>query len=225
MRKTTTHWLAIGFMLLGLVGCKSNGTTTGEAEPTTTEPTGATAAEQSGTETSEPTEEAPMPAGTRQEMMMAVCPMDVSGTSVSMMSEGEMLGMNFETSKPDQVDELRNRVREMVQMHNTYHDASGDADVMNQRMHGEMMKGKMHGEMMKGKRMRMRMHADEQMHGFMMGTTAKYVETEKGARLDVEMATDADRDQMHEMLKNRVNRMGSGTCPYMMGMMGSSGSR
>ncbi len=64
------------------------------------------------------------PESSRQGMgMMAMCPMDVPGTQVSVADAPDGEALTFTTSSGD-VDELRRRVHAMAEMHNAHHAAA-----------------------------------------------------------------------------------------------------
>ncbi|MGZ6143114.1 MAG: hypothetical protein ACXWLM_07230 [Myxococcales bacterium] len=79
-----------------------------------------------------------MRAGMTGDKMAAMCPMAVPGTQVSSLdtATGEMI--TFSTTSPDQVAELRTRVRAMADMHNQHHGAGG---MQGMHEHEGMMSG------------------------------------------------------------------------------------
>ena len=57
-------------------------------------------------------------------MSRGTCPMTVAGTQVSAADTATGEVLTFTTTSPDQVPELRNRVRAMADMHNHHHGAA-----------------------------------------------------------------------------------------------------
>ena len=122
--------------------------------------------------------------------MAAMCPMAVPGTQVSAsdLSTGE--AVTFSTTSPEQVADLRSRVRAMADMHNRHH-ASGDMSGMQGGMHG---------------------------HGGMMPppSTASVEDTDAGARLMVTPKDPAQLAQLQSAVRAHAEMMQQGGC----GMMG-----
>jgi len=134
--------------------------------------------------------------------MMAMCPMNVPGTHVSAsdIADGEALAF---TTTPDQVDELRTRVRAMADMHNQHHGVGKDG------MHHEGMSG---GGMGAG---------GERMGGMMMPppSRAAVEDLANGARIVVTPNSSADLQKLQSAVRMHAQHMEQHGC----GMMGHGG--
>jgi hypothetical protein len=140
--------------------------------------------------------------------MAAICPMAVPGTQVSTSdtSTGEVV--TFSTTSPDQVADLRSRVRAMADMHNQHH-GPGDMSGMQGGMHGQGgMMGSGAGQ------------GGETGHMPMPPPSTTSVEdTDTGARLVVTPKDPAQLAQLQSAVRAHAGMMQPGHCE-MGGMQG-----
>ena len=135
--------------------------------------------------------------------MAAMCPMTVPGTQVSATDTATGEALAFSTTSPDQVSELRSRVRAMADMHNQHH--SGDTGSMGQ---GGMGEGQ--GTGMGGDTSGMHMPPP---------STATVEDTDTGARLVVTPKDPTQLTQLQSTVRSHAEMMQQqGSCGMMGGM-------
>ncbi|HSP76887.1 MAG TPA: hypothetical protein VLQ93_00045 [Myxococcaceae bacterium] len=192
---TRVVWTTVAGALLSLtVGCAS-GTKSARAE----EPSEAPAAEATATR----------PQGMEQQMDAQVCPMRVPETQVSVSDTPSGVALTFTTQDEASVEELRQRLRRMAEMHNLHHGPAAEG-VGGGGMGGRGMRGGQGGAGMRGG---MRM----------IPSTATVEETEGGARLVLTPADPAQLEELRAQVRQHAERMRQGGCPMMM-MMGMDGT-
>ena len=141
----------------------------------------------------------------RANHMMAMCPMQVPDTTVAATdtSDGEALAF---TTRSGQVDELRRRVRAMVDMHNQHHEL-GNPTMQGGTGQGTMMGG---GPMGRG----------PSMHGKMMKpppSRAAVEDIDDGARISLTPDDPAQADTLRSAVRLHAEHMQREGC----GMMGA----
>lgn len=149
----------------------------------------------------------------KQQMMAKMCPMQVEGTTRQVVKLDDAVAMDFTTT--GDVEELRQRVQKMAQMHDKMHAEGG---MMHGGMHGEqgpMQHGQMHGQMTEEQR-QMRQH----MMQMMADVTVETEEIESGMRMKFTPKDAPQADKLYQMMQKHTQMMGEqGQCP-MMQMMG-----
>ena len=138
--------------------------------------------------------------------MAAMCPMAVAGTQVSAADTSTGEALTFRTTSPDQVGELRTRVRAMADMHNQHHGPGGMHEAMHQN--GGMMSGG-------GAMANMPMPPP---------STAKVEDTDAGARLVLTPTDPAQMAQLQSAVRGHADMMQKGGCGMMKGMQQPGGS-
>jgi hypothetical protein len=221
-------------LLVGLTACS----TTGEAEAD--EPAEQTEQAQTQQQTDDHTAHHPeeqqaesAQMADKQQMMAKMCPMQVEGTTRQVVKLDGAVAMDFTTT--GDVDELRQRVPKMAQMHQKMH---GEGAMMQggmdggkgQMQHGQMQHGQMqHGQMQHGQMQHGQMHGQmteeqrqmrQQMMQMMADVTVDTEEIENGMRMKFTPKDGAQADRMYQMMQKHAQMMGEdGQCP-MMQMMG-----
>lgn len=201
-------------LLIGLTACS----TTGEAEADEQ----AEQAEQAQTQQQADEHAAHHPEGQqagaeqmadKQQMMAQMCPMQVEGTTRQVVKLDDSVAMDFTTT--GDVEELRQRVQKMAQMHEKMHADGGMMHGQMHGQHGQMQHGQMHGQMTEEQR-QMR----QQMMQMMSDVTVETEEIENGMRMKFTPKDAAQADKMYQMMQKHAQMMeGNGQCP-MMQMMG-----
>lgn len=135
--------------------------------------------------------------------MAGICPMTVPGTQVSAADTATGEALTFSTSSPDQVADLRRRVRAMADMHNQH--AMGG---MHEGMHGGMM-GEGMGSGQDGGMGRM---AKPPL------ASARVEDTDNGARLEITPDDPTQLPQLQSAVRAHADMMQQGSC----GMMDSA---
>lgn len=145
-------------------------------------------------------------------MMGDMCPMQISGTTVTSADVEGGVALAFTTSTGD-VAELRQRVRRMAEMHKHRHatggmmmEGHGAGGAASEHDHGAAAKpgheGGGRGGMMMG--------------GMMMpGATASVEDSEGGARLILRPKDPGRLEALREHARMRADRMAHGECPMM----------
>lgn len=134
--------------------------------------------------------------------MAGMCPMAVPDTQVSAADTATGEALAFTTSSPDQVADLRSRVRAMADMHNQHH-ASGE-------MHGHGM------GMGSGGMGNMPMPPP---------STAAVEDTDGGARLVVTPNDPAQLAELQSAVRSHAGMMQQGRCEMMGGMQQGGGAQ
>ena len=140
-----------------------------------------------------------MGAGMADGKMAAMCPMAIPGTQVSAADTSTGEALTFSTTSPDQVAELRTRVRAMADMHNQHHASGGMHEGMHQP--GGMMSG--------GGMANMPMPPP---------STATVEDTDAGARLVLTPQDPAQMAQLQSAVRAHAGMMQQGGCGMMKGM-------
>jgi hypothetical protein len=151
----------------------------------------------------------------KQQMMMAkMCPMKVEGTTRQVVKLDDAVVMDFTTT--GDVEELRQRVQKMAQMHEKMHAEGG---MMHGGMHGEQ--GQMqHGKMQNGKMTEKQRQMRQQMMQMMSDVTVTTEEIDAGMRMKFTPKDAAQADKLYQMMQKHTQMMQeNGQCP-MMQMMG-----
>lgn len=138
-----------------------------------------------------------MGAGMAGDKMAAMCPMAIPGTQVSAADTSIGETLTFSTTSPDQVAELRTRVRAMADMHNQHHASGG----MHQGMHESG------GTMSGGGAM-----ADMPMPP---PSTATVEDSDAGASLILTPKDPAQMAQLQSAVRAHANMMQQGNCGMM----------
>lgn len=148
----------------------------------------------------------------RQKMMEQNCPMQVSGTTTKAVKLDGAVGLDFTTT--GDVDELRQRVGRMAQMHQQHRGQ------MMKGQHGQMMKGQQ-GHMMKGQDGQMMQGQRGEMMQMMANTTTATEEIQGGMRLKLTPKDASELEPLHQMMQKHAQMMDQQQgCPMMMQMMG-----
>lgn len=195
--------IAIIALALALGGCSSSQTNQRSA-----------AAEMATQETQQ---EPSMHGGMTGGDMAAMCPMAVEGTTVRAEDVEGGAALVFTTT--GDVDELRQRVARMAEMHNHHH---GEGHGHGMGMHGgeHGAGGHRHGAQGGGEpvhRGGMHSGSSQMSEGMMMPpSTARSEEVERGARL-VFTPRDSDLESLRDHVGRHAEMMSSGRCPMMSG--------
>jgi hypothetical protein len=194
---------------------------------------GARAGTQSQTQTQaqpQPQNPTPQAGGEHGMAMMQECPMAVPGAQVAATDTETGEAITFTTSSPDAVQELRDRVHAMADMHNRHMEAHAG-------MQGDAQDGSMHGDTggemggtgregsagsgdgspspdaqgQAGSGMGSGMHSG--MHHRMPASRATVEEVDGGARVTVAAQNPADADQLRTAIRKHVDQMQqTGSC-------------
>ena len=150
----------------------------------------------------------------KQQMMMQMCPMQVQGTTRQAVKLDDAVAMDFTTT--GDVEELRQRVQNMAQMHEQRHADGGMMQGGMHRQQGKMQQGKMHGQMTEEQR-QMR----QQMMQMMSDVTVDTEEIDGGMRMKFTPMDSAQADKLYHMMQKNAQMMADQgqQCP-MMQMMG-----
>ena len=145
-----------------------------------------------------------------------MCPMRVQGTTLTATDVEGGIALEFTTSTGD-VAELRKRVRQMAEMHNSHDMGGGEevvagspADVGSQHEHaagagtGAGREPSSHQGMMMGRGMKM------------PAATATANDTDGGARLVLRPNNATQLDALREHVRTHAARMAHGDCPMML---------
>lgn len=188
---TRVVWTLVAGALLSLmVGCAS-GTRSARAEEPAEEATSA-----------EATSTRPQGMVKGQQMDAQICPMRVPETQVSVDETPTGVALTFTTRDEGSVEELRQRLRKMAEMHNRHHGPAAEG-VGGGGMEGRGMYGGQGGAGMQGE---MRM----------IPSTATVEETEGGARLVLTPADPAQLEELRARVRQHAERMNQGGCPMRM---------
>lgn len=147
------------------------------------------------------------------QMMQQTCPMQLEGTSAKIEKLDDAVALDFTTT--GDVDQLRQRVRQMAQMHQQNMGRGqmmhGQQGQMMQGQQGQMhgQQGQMHGQM------------NPQMRQMMANSTVEAEEIDNGMRLKFVPNDASQVDQMYQMIQQRRQMMSQRQgCPMMMQMVG-----
>lgn len=158
-------------------------------------------------------------ANDRQQMMTQMCPMQVEGTTRKVVKLDDAVALDFTTT--GDVDELRQRVQKMAQMHAKMHSEGGMMHGEHGQMddkQGQMQHGEMHGKMTDEQQQK-----HQQMMQTMSGVTVETVSIDGGMRMMFTPKDAAQVDKLYEMMENHSQMMGEhGQCPMMQMMGGES---
>jgi hypothetical protein len=142
-------------------------------------------------------------------MTQGMCPMAVPGTSVAAQDTPQGEALTFTTSSGD-VNELRQRVRAMADMHNRHPAGRHGAGEMSGEMHGT---GAGSGQSMTDGEM----HAHQ--HKMMPPPARATVEdVPGGARIDLVPQESANAEQLRQAVRTQAERMRRDGCGGMRGM-------
>lgn len=123
-----------------------------------------------------------------------VCPMDVPGTQVAASDTAAGEALTF-TTTPDQVDELRRRVRAMAAMHDRHMSRQGTGAAGEQQGTQDQGGG----------------------HGMMPGSRATAEDVENGVRVEVVPDDPGQADRVRAMVRKHADRMQTQGCGMMHG--------
>ncbi|MBS2028142.1 MAG: hypothetical protein JST54_09585 [Deltaproteobacteria bacterium] len=143
------------------------------------------------------------------EKMAEMCPMAVSGTTVQATDVAGGVALDFKTTTGDVAD-LRNRVRQMAEMHNHMHGQDG------------MMGGSSAPAAGQGPGGQAKPMGDEKMAAemkVMHAATASVEDIEGGARLTLKPKDPAQLQSLQAHAKEHAARMNREGCPMMHEMM------